>query len=273
MTKSKHNIYDYLKKDLTTITTCWRITLSNGELISFTEHDKDITINGIEYKSDMLISSTAMESRSGLIPNNLDIELSLPLIDPCKTDGSDYEEASVEVELIDFANTSNIPIQIFCGYITSTTITTSSLKATIQSYSDKLNNTIGEVYSPLCRADFCDFKCKLSEDSFSFIYSITKIIDKITFFSEEAIAIENGLLNYGKIKIIEGVNLGMTFDIKENINGIIIITTPPIQDFSVGSRYKVTMGCDKKFETCINRFNNAINFRGEPNIPGYDELF
>ncbi|MFU7503175.1 MAG: phage BR0599 family protein [Candidatus Tisiphia sp.] len=29
----------------------------------------------------------------------------------------------------------------------------------------------------------------------------------------------------------------------------------------------LTVGCDKKFITCCNKFNNAINFRGEPLIP------
>jgi len=32
----------------------------------------------------------------------------------------------------------------------------------------------------------------------------------------------------------------------------------------------VTAGCDKRFDTCRNRFNNAVNFRGFPHIPGND---
>ncbi|XVN43247.1 MAG: phage BR0599 family protein [Candidatus Rickettsia vulgarisii] len=33
---------------------------------------------------------------------------------------------------------------------------------------------------------------------------------------------------------------------------------------------KITAGCDKKFITCCNKFNNAVNFRGEPLIPNDD---
>ena len=34
---------------------------------------------------------------------------------------------------------------------------------------------------------------------------------------------------------------------------------------------ELVAGCDKKFITCCNKFNNAVNFRGEPLIP--DEKF
>ncbi|AEV92286.1 MAG: phage BR0599 family protein [Rickettsia slovaca] len=33
---------------------------------------------------------------------------------------------------------------------------------------------------------------------------------------------------------------------------------------------KITARCDKNFITCCNKFNNAINFRGEPLIPKTD---
>lgn len=33
------------------------------------------------------------------------------------------------------------------------------------------------------------------------------------------------------------------------------------------TRYQEGTSCDKKFITCCNKFNNAINFRGEPFIP------
>jgi hypothetical protein len=35
---------------------------------------------------------------------------------------------------------------------------------------------------------------------------------------------------------------------------------------------EVREGCDKQFATCVNRFKNALNFRGEPHVPGGDLL-
>jgi len=46
----------------------------------------------------------------------------------------------------------------------------------------------------------------------------------------------------------------------------------PRVKLSEGDKYRAVIGCDKRFETCIKKFNNAVNFRGEPHVPGYDEL-
>jgi uncharacterized phage protein (TIGR02218 family) len=39
---------------------------------------------------------------------------------------------------------------------------------------------------------------------------------------------------------------------------------------SIGDGFTVTAGCDKRFETCRDRFANAANFRGFPHMPGTD---
>jgi uncharacterized phage protein (TIGR02218 family) len=39
---------------------------------------------------------------------------------------------------------------------------------------------------------------------------------------------------------------------------------------AAGDSFTVTAGCDKQFQTCHDRFNNVVNFRGFPHIPGND---
>ena len=39
-----------------------------------------------------------------------------------------------------------------------------------------------------------------------------------------------------------------------------------------GTLIELIEGCDKRFETCRDRFANALNFRGEPHLPGIDLL-
>ena len=40
----------------------------------------------------------------------------------------------------------------------------------------------------------------------------------------------------------------------------------------VGARVELIEGCDKSLATCAARFANALNFRGEPYLPGMDLL-
>ena len=37
-------------------------------------------------------------------------------------------------------------------------------------------------------------------------------------------------------------------------------------------REELVEGCDKRLETCLSRFGNVVNFRGEPFLPGIDLL-
>ena len=41
-------------------------------------------------------------------------------------------------------------------------------------------------------------------------------------------------------------------------------------EVSLGDTLRVETGCDKRAETCRVKFNNFMNFRGFPNIPGED---
>jgi uncharacterized phage protein (TIGR02218 family) len=42
------------------------------------------------------------------------------------------------------------------------------------------------------------------------------------------------------------------------------------EPIALGDTFAVTAGCDKRFPTCRDRFNNTVNFRGFPHIPGND---
>jgi uncharacterized phage protein (TIGR02218 family) len=37
-----------------------------------------------------------------------------------------------------------------------------------------------------------------------------------------------------------------------------------------GDAFTVTAGCDKRFDTCREKFGNRLNFRGFPHMPGND---
>jgi hypothetical protein len=43
-------------------------------------------------------------------------------------------------------------------------------------------------------------------------------------------------------------------------------------DVNVGDTFTAIAGCDKLFSTCTGTFQNAVNFRGFPHLPGRDRL-
>lgn len=55
-------------------------------------------------------------------------------------------------------------------------------------------------------------------------------------------------------------------------NGIFELWLSPPFKVQVGDGYEAMAGCDKYFDTCKNKFNNVVNFRGFPHLPGRDSI-
>jgi uncharacterized phage protein (TIGR02218 family) len=76
----------------------------------------------------------------------------------------------------------------------------------------------------------------------------------------------------GRIRYMSGENCGLTSVILGVAGAIVQVRDLPRAAVETGCRVELREGCDKRFETCATRFNNAVNFRGEPHLPGNDLL-
>jgi uncharacterized phage protein (TIGR02218 family) len=54
--------------------------------------------------------------------------------------------------------------------------------------------------------------------------------------------------------------------------GQLALALPMVNPILAGDTYSLTKGCDKTLATCYARFNNVVNFRGEPLVPGLDRM-
>lgn len=52
--------------------------------------------------------------------------------------------------------------------------------------------------------------------------------------------------------------------------GALVLATPLDVQMTAGIRLALREGCDRTITTCATRFANAINFQGEPYLPGND---
>ncbi len=121
--------------------------------------------------------------------------------------------------------------------------------------------------SATCRAVFGDDYCKINIDNHSQNLKILSIEHGYLLVeSMQAIAkYDDGWVKLGsrtpKIKNLE-------------INKI-FLTAKDLTKFDsddIGAIIKIIPNCDKKFSTCCNKFNNAVNFRGEPHLPDWEDL-
>ena len=82
----------------------------------------------------------------------------------------------------------------------------------------------------------------------------------------------SGYFDYGIIEFTSGNNIGQKMEIKQYNGGQFILQLNLPKSLSVGDNFNVVAGCNKEFSTCCDKFNNAINFHGEPHLPGMNIL-
>lgn len=54
---------------------------------------------------------------------------------------------------------------------------------------------------------------------------------------------------------------------------IIQLSTPMPRNIDIGTTYSITRGCDREWKTCKNVYNNLVNYRGFPFVPGIEKAY
>ncbi len=61
-------------------------------------------------------------------------------------------------------------------------------------------------------------------------------------------------------------------EVKEFLDTEIALCLPMPNTVAVGHTFNIIAGCDKLKQTCLDKFNNIVNFRGFPDVPGTDKI-
>ena len=111
-----------------------------------------------------------------------------------------------------------------------------------------------------------DKYCKLNKEKFTSKGEVSFVLQNNIFIDQSRIEPDE-YYNDGVLIFSSGINKECSYQIIEFKDKKIILDSIIHLDIKIGDRYIITAGCDKNIETCINKFDNAINFRGEPYIP------
>jgi len=82
----------------------------------------------------------------------------------------------------------------------------------------------------------------------------------------------SGYFDFGIMTMTSGLSNGFRSDVLSYVPGQWTLQLPFPYTVAIGDTYSMVAGCDKSISTCINRFGNAVNFRGEPYLPGIDKI-
>jgi len=258
---------------LTTLATCWKIIRSDSVELGFTDHDTPLTVDSLTYDSIAGFTPTTVESKSDMSVDNMEVE---GQTFPSKITEEDllagkYDFAEIEIFLVNYEDVSQGKLIVKRGRLGEVTLNKQLFRAEVRGLTQHLSQTIGEVYSPSCRAVLGDTRCKVNLAGFTVAGTVTSVTNNQTF-TANALTQAAGWFTGGEIIWTSGNNLGRRMEVKEFASKQVVLALPMGKTIQAGDTFNAIAGCDKTKQTCISKFSNIINFRGEPDVPGMDKM-
>ena len=277
------DLLTHLSEESTQVTTCVQITPIGITPIYLTDHDEDIVIGAITYSAASGYNRSAIQSTDTLETGSVVLEgiLDSESIDVQKILSGAYDYSPAKMLIVNYADTAIGVADLLTGTVGEIEIRTDlSYRAEMLDLKHYLSNVIGEVYTLECRADLGDSRCKvpITNPTWGRIATVTTVTNRNTFIvsfdNPDARAAQADWYQSGSLRWNTGDNVGKAHEITVWESGTNAITMYLSSFFTiqVGDTLTVYPGCDKTITTCIDRFDNRLNFRGEPFLPGRDIL-
>ncbi len=274
-------ITDLLAGPLTSTALCWRIGRRDGVVLGFTNHDRDVIIDGQRYLATPSFTPSALVMSAGFSVDTIELAgvLSHAAIQASDLSAGRFDGAEIRVFMVDWSQPDVGSVALSSGYFGTVREEDQKFSVEVRGLTDALEAPVVELYSPECRAELGDQRCRVNLQLYKFSSIITKIIDSQTFqvtAPGSGSFLYSDYLAYGRVRWLSGHNDSADGEILTsglaNANLQIGLRSPPRLVMQVGDRLEITAGCDKRQDSCINKFYNRLNFRGEPFVPGIDSL-
>ena len=264
----------HIAGETTTLATCWKVTRRDGAIFGFTDFDKDLTVDSLLYQARSGYTRSAIHTIANLAVDNLDIESAIDseTLSAADLRAGVWDGATVEIFLVNWSNLANGKIILKRGTIGEVELKDTVFRTELRGLSQALSQQIVELYTPDCRADLGDTRCKVNLTALTVTGAVTAVTDRRSF-ADSARGESVNHWNGGLLTWTSGANVGRKMEVKAfGSSGAFTLFLPMPSIVAVGDNYSLRPGCDKKFSTCKDRYNNVKNFRGEPNVPGNDQV-
>lgn len=263
----------HIASEVTTLAHCWRVKRRDGLVLGFTDHDCDLVVDGLTYIASSGMTPSAVSAHLSLKVDELDIAgmLSSDVIKQNDIIDGLYDYAEMSFFLVNYQDVTQGKINLRTGWMGEISLKGQQFVAEVRGLTQAMQQTIGDIYSAGCRAAFADSRCTVNAANFT-VTGTVSAVNGVAGFTDNNRTQPDGYFTLGVVTILSGALAGAKIEIKEYSNKQFIFALPLRVNLAVGDSYSAVAGCDKSLETCITRFSNAINFRGEPHVPGSDRL-
>jgi uncharacterized phage protein (TIGR02218 family) len=264
-----------LASGVTTLATLWRVRLGDGRVLGFTDHDRPLTVDGVTHEAASGLSASEAVARADLSIGGLELDGALDSETIRVEDlvAGLWDGATIEIDLVDWTDPAR-RLRLRTGVVGEITRLDGAFRAELRSLSHRLDETRGRLFHHRCDADLGDARCGVALVGHT--ATIVAVADPRRLVVTGLAGFAEGFFDRGLLTFLDGAEVGTAAEIRVHRadpdgTGLELwqaTTRGPLP----GDRVRVGEGCDKRFETCRDRFANARAFRGFPHMPGNDFL-
>ena len=258
----------------TTLCRCWRAMRRDGQRFGFTDHDRDLDFDGTLFKAATGLEASEAESLLGLAVGGGEIAgaLQSDAVTEADIETEAWDGAAVETWLVDWRDVGR-RLLLDAATIGEIRRQGGAFTAELRSLAHVFDQERGRRYVALCSAELGDERCRVDLTE-----AARQAAAVITSLSENGFlvaAMPNhapGAFTGGSARFTSGANAGVSLAILAHTAApgaeAIALWSQPPKAIAAGDQVTLTLGCDKRFATCRDKFANILNFRGFPHIPG-----
>lgn len=261
---------------ITTFCQAWVIVKTNNETLGFTDHDRPLSFDGITFKPQAGGQTVALQQSSGLSIDNTE---ALGVLSDNDISESDikfglYDGAEVQTWRVNWRDVSERYLE-FRGTISEITQKDAAFHAELQGLAAALNRPIGRVYQKPCSAVLGEQTCGVNLHTAKFATLVTPLAASTAscFLFAELQDFSLGWFANGALEVTYEQGVTKFYPIKNDTGQLSerkIDLWYPVLKPTQAVKFKIFAGCDKRFDTCKTKFQNAVNFQGFPDIPSQD---
>lgn len=256
--------------ELTSAAFCWRLERKDGAGLALTSHDRPLVRGGIRYEPSPGMIPAAVKAELGLEPNASEVagSLSDSAIRDEDVAAGRWDGAGVRLVALDWQNAVEPEIELLSGELGQVASKDGAFEADLLGAAARLERPVCPLTSPECRALLGDPQCRVDMAG-------RRLRAKVTAKTGHLVTIDqpvDGRFVLGQIRFLDGAAHGERRSILAVTGQQLSLRSAPAGEVAIGTAVEIVEGCDKRLETCSQRFGNAANFRGEPHLPGNDLL-
>lgn len=258
---------------------CLIIVAKDGERARFTTTDEPVNVDlGLGAGSESCVDSmtlSALTLSAGLDASFAEVTGPLgPVLTRSEVEGGRWDDAEAWLVRVSPGISGFAPM--LAGKVREARVTGNRFSLEIRNQADALNQPIGRLISPYCNADLGDARCGFVLVPLA--ATITAVTDAMRFSVSFSGTFANDYFNLGTVTFLTGDLDGTTpVEVFDWVSGgagagSMTLFEPLVKAPLVGDTLELRRGCPKTRAACRDLFSNAINFRGEPEVPGSDQV-